>query len=393
MNPRKYSGLKRWNYIQNQRQRGISDEIIARKLGIKLESMRVWLSRNKSKYEQNQSNFGNSEKTPEIDEIIKEKLLLVDNSENQDYFLDTVFGQEFEDKYNDLTQSIISLIVIPEIMKNTKLFKEGFTKDTLFENLQALINQADLSEEEDEQAVSLVEEIEGLWDTGMVKLEELMSLTSKREEVIENSSVEETDQLDDDKDWIENLDVLNITDRMNGYFVLSLYAYLEMYVMSLIQAVLSKLEPGDIYSGLREFRYTNNPMDGIKGVIKLLGDQAKQDFTHLIKQDSYYQNYKDAFEKLHEIRNKVAHKQPIASYNELMNTFPYLQKSLKEMIAEMNTSYQDIGLPLADDLFKGMVNSIGPAMILVELSKFCLKYLIIVESFVTSRSAISIDNH
>lgn len=370
-----YRGKKRWNFIVDQREKGIQDEKIAAEIGITVDSMRVWMSRNKDVYATHLTKpvASTSSLIPLI-ERINQRVALTDQNEKSINILQTDFGEEFEDKFLDLKGSSLLFAFFPVVYQSQLKFTQGNFFEELLDTLDVTIKGANISNQKREKALNLYKEIKELWHEGESKFNELNELLS------DPNTKEST--IPEEPGNNKQIESLNITERVNAYFVLSLYTYVEIYLMALIQYIATTLDPREFMLIINKIQNIGTISDLLNISIEMLGDQAVSKFTSIINGKIEFQNFRNSIVALVRLKDNIAHKEPLATNQEILELFPYLEKTVTKRTTELLNQQNNSGVPIFDNLMDQVFEALQPAILLDELGGIIFKMIIMTETFV-----------
>ena len=190
----------------------------------------------------------------------------------------------------------------------------------------------------------------------------------------------ELDKTIQDFDVEEFLEKLNLLPRMISYFVLTLFAYLEIYSKSLYQYAISKISVDQIYDFTRVVKVHNNPKTLTQSILDFFKTEEGIGLFAGLKtlKDDKFNVFFDTLEEFIKIRNQLAHRKPLTSILELKNKFPELDERAKiiydKEVKRLTEEDKEFLASLLEDFSKfGFIS---------EISKSCFTYIMIIDNFV-----------
>lgn len=186
-------------------------------------------------------------------------------------------------------------------------------------------------------------------DLGMHEIQVLNSILKDFNSVLKNKTIPK--EIEDDvqeTDIQELIQRISALQRINAYFIMSLYALIDFYTKGLI------IELTSIISQERAYKYSQkmpkaskNPVNAIKLVINeldLIYPDTRKTLDEIIK-TKQWQIHKEAFNNLKEIRHTTAHQIPIISYKTLCENFPYYQEAVLKQLGELRGEFKNMQFP------------------------------------------------
>ena len=316
-----------------------------------------------------------------IKEIISQKLKILDAKESKnkteeigfpliyDSF-SSKFGRNLEEKCRDLTLFTETSMLLISIIKKRDKFQK-----TIYKLMEGALKMS-LEEEDDSEAKQFAEAIEPFKSF-------LFSKDSS------DSDNKESDLLSE-----KGMQELKIVQRCSAYYVLALYAYIDVYLEDLFEMYFKKKFPEDENNLLDKFPYKR----GVKERVKYLSQFIKKELPELF--DEFYKNYdgvndKLAFELLIDTIHLVAHKNPLPELNKLRSKFKQHYKKAKNhrdvLIKEISTkdflmNDEDGKNQIPDDIKKSIskfiniiFKDIHLAFFFLEVGLSCIRYLALIE--------------
>lgn len=188
--------------------------------------------------------------------------------------------------------------------------------------------------------------------------------------------------IDSDKNLDEIISkILNI---INSYYFLALYAYIDLYSMSLYKFIISQLEEDELYETVIGFNAMENPSKRIWSIKKTLNVIDDEKFDELRNG----RTWKESFEMLIELRNFIAHRDPKLRISLLEERFPRALKSkAKKQIKKVFNHQAFIQL---DNQVLSKIKEITESYLLTlfllkEIGKECYGYLALIDNLIDNK--------
>jgi hypothetical protein len=247
-------------------------------------------------------------------------------------FFRTNFGQEFEENYDDLLVFSGVVSILPGLMNTVEFFLRGLFQGDIFAKAEKMITEdTTKSLEEKNNEIKLIDEQKKYFQS-------LFSARKHENELLPDKSldtdaVDKTDQnqaitneeqvqaatQEDMSKVFDGWQKLKLLQRITAYFTLTLYAYIDVYSVSLFQHVVARIEPEELYDYLLDFNVKKNPEKQINHVLKKIG--LSQALGTLLA-DCSWKIYKKELRALIDIRNIIAHRKPMTDIAEIREKFP-----------------------------------------------------------------------
>ena len=299
------------------------------------------------------------------------------------------YGIDFYTDFNDLIE-VIYLYMLP---KAIGVFQNEINKIKSLEQAQLkildfinqILNLDEQSGKKRKQINEFMSKIEN-------KTNETITLLKKECEDYENifnelnsltESTESTNNSDDEKgDTItEIMDKMNLYQRMNAYFVLALYAIIDIYCLLFYQDSLSKCPKDQLYHTLN--RKKANPIESLNAGLDI---HKKKDFNlkkireKIIKKLGW-EIHQESFINFKDIRRIPAHQRTVLTLEELKEKFPKQQKVAEEIYNQVIEELDETVLPpiILKPLLEG-IEDLKIGLYLREIGNSCLRYLVLNES-------------
>lgn len=326
----------------------------------------------------------------DIEEIIIQKLSILDNEESKNKTEDlrfpliydafnSKFGKNLEEKCRDLTLFIEASMLLISIIKKREKLQQNIHK--LFEGGLEM----SLEEEEDSEARQFAEAVEPL--KSFIFSKDSSDSDDKEPDVLSKKGIQE----------------LRIVQRCSAYYILALYAYIDVYLEQLFEKYFKKKIPKDESKFLLNFPERG----GIKKRVKYLSQIIKRELPEQF--DEFYMKYdglndKIAFELLIETRHKVAHKNPLPELNKLRSRFRKHYKKAKEhrdiliegisnfkFFENDEEDHKQLSINMKANmtkLFNLIFKDIHLAFFFLEVGLSCIRYLALIEELARKKYKI-----
>ena len=194
--------------------------------------------------------------------------------------------------------------------------------------------------------VTTISTIPFLLDAGSQLWNQLRERSSKKiqefKEDLEDKYKEEPDKLeairdsfkeDDEEGMIDKIlnyvEKTNLLERINSYFFLTFYTYIDLYLMALLQFVISKIDATEVNGFLDGFRPFSNPAERLKIILRNLELDKKTGSKNLDEILKYVSNLENDIWNFIKLRNSIAHKNPLTAYHTIETNFPTIVKNAK----------------------------------------------------------------
>jgi len=170
--------------------------------------------------------------------------------------------------------------------------------------------------------------------------------------------------------------------RLNSYYFLALFAYIDHYVNSLYKLILSNYSKEDCIDLFDSFRPKGKPKE------ILLKIKEKMDLGEITKINQLPDGepWWESFSSLLNIRHKFAHKEPIARKELLYKNFKRISdnviKDIKSLFVN-NLSNQNIENELISEIQNILKPNFESLIILVQIGKECIGYLAIYDNLIS----------
>ncbi len=241
--------------------------------------------------------------TKTLNERLNEIKKNLDSKPSKFESFQTKFGQEFEENFKDLTGFVTNIGILQFFMETISNIIKNITSKAKKEVRGKMREIVEQSEESPEK----IDEIEK-------KIDEAI----KDDEKKENSFAE----------FFNVLKKENIFDRINSYFFLTFYTYIDLYTISLYQHVISKIDVTKVYDVIDGFKPSSNPSDRLKQILKKL---ELKDKKNLYEKLDLVRNFESDFINFIKLRNSIAHREPLTTYQTIKKNFPKIAKKAKKI--------------------------------------------------------------
>lgn len=183
-----------------------------------------------------------------------------------------------------------------------------------------------------------------------------------------------------------NLDeiISKILNIINSYYFLALYAYIDLYSMSLYKFVISQLEEDELFETVKGFNAMENPGKRIWSIKKTLNVIEDKKFDELRKS----RTWKESFEILIKLRDFIAHRDPKLRVSLLEEKFSSTIKTKAKKQIKKAFDHQAF-IKLDDRVLSKIKEIIEPYLLilflLLEIGKDCYGYLALIDNLIDSK--------
>ncbi len=320
--------------------------------------------------------------------IISQKLALIETEEltnKSKYFgftlldkvLESKFGKKLESKCADLTIFTEAIILLVSIVnKRPKL--EPYYNKLIDEGTEMFLkNDTEKENHEITEAIlTLRPHIFPVFGSAEDK---------KNEDVLSKKGMQE----------------LKIVQRCSAYYILALYAYIDVYLDEYFEKLLKKKIPLEEREKLDGYPKKGGIKDKTKFLLKVMGDKLPEQI------DGFYFDYKGindkaAFDLFLETRNSIAHANPLPKLEKLRSKFrkqykkakekkDYIIDSIVKFDFSDNKDKKKRTEPSSEmkkaftNILNTVLKDIHLAFLFMEISQSCIKYLAIIEEITQFR--------
>ena len=282
-------------------------------------------------------------------------------------YVKTDFGRNFVEKYEDLEDFIIYGTFLPAVFKSYNSYIDYLFSGKLFNYIR---NEKELTEDENKD----LEEFEEILE----KINALIETTEKKGEQ-ENEEQEE----EDFEDVIKKLKPIS---RMIDYFILTLYAYFDVYSMSFFQKTISKIQIEEIYRVMESIKQIRNPKETIQKLLQNLrtdkGVKLSSILDKVLKEVNWGNVY-TVLDTFKDLRDKIAHRKPLTSPEILKEEFKIEKKIVERRIKQVYKNFQKQKIPEElKELFFTLLKELETFILIGELGRSVFKYVFCVDTLV-----------
>lgn len=290
-----------------------------------------------------------------------------DNMENLSMFK-TDFGINFCISYNSLSEYVSCLALSPIVLDIIMNISNSFFTDQGIDFIHKQIEEEkELNTSQKEKSKNIIVEILNLYD----------SLKKTIPSIDFKSDENELKQLE----LIFNQ--FGILKRSLDYFIISLFSYLDLYSMILIQKMISSLGEENIYYAIKNAAQATNPQKNISIALKnipLHKSDAKGLLDYLIE-DEDWQTERRALEEFISLRNRIAHGKPVSCFADIKEKFNQLNKNISKNLDRLINNLNIEKLPFK---FKEIITKndleLHDLIFVIELGKACCKYIALIDN-------------
>jgi hypothetical protein len=177
---------------------------------------------------------------------------------------------------------------------------------------------------------------------------------------------------------------LKMLERSISYFILALYSYFDVYTKYLIRDVTSVYDVDQFYKLFDNMRFSN-PNETLKEFLsKIKDNNVSLNSKVREKLEKYsWQIYQNESVLLSNIRNKVAHRDPIIDIDIILNEFGNLKRRIDERAKNLQKSMKiDPGFEFVENIISFLMNGFKNIFLVQEIGNSLYRYLLIVDHVV-----------
>lgn len=177
----------------------------------------------------------------------------------------------------------------------------------------------------------------------------------------------------------EIIDVISqVIARLNSYYFLALYAYLDLYSLSIYKLIISELDETKIFKLMKNFRVLSNPLAKISQIKRSLNLVVKYE----LNKESKIESWEKDFDKFINQRHSIAHRDPVVEILSLDAEYQEIVKKAKEKsTTKIDELFQDF--KSQKEVYAKIANIFGDILqtlyILMEFGASCFKYLALID--------------
>lgn len=284
-------------------------------------------------------------------------------------YIKSNFGKKFVEKYEDLEEFIVYGTLLPAVFKSYNSYIEFLFSGKLFNYIR---NEKKLSEEE------------------MQDLEQFEEILEKVNTLIETPEKEENaEKKEQEEEGFEDvINKLKPISRMIDYFILTLYAYFDVYSMSLFQETISKIQIEKIYGVMESIRQFRNPKETIQKLLQCLitnkGIKLSNVLEKVLKEADWGNTY-NVLDTFKELRDKIAHRKPLTSPTILKEEFKIEKQIAERKYKKAYKNFQKQKIPEElKELFYSVLKELEIFILVGELGRSVFRYVFCVDNLVYS---------
>jgi len=138
----------------------------------------------------------------------------------------------------------------------------------------------------------------------------------------------------------ETLEEIKLIPRLVAYFVLTIYAYIDVFIDASYNYICEKA-PRKIFPDLsKEFHRSNKIKEQLNSLIRILNKELPGMISKAYRKISITDN-KAAFSCIIKLRNEIAHVNPLPKIDELKKNFSKQYKNAKKALLEFGKKFFD----------------------------------------------------
>lgn len=318
--------------------------------------------------------------------IIQEIKTNIDDIDQNEQKFNSDFGIKFEMNYHDLINSTGLNQIFAELFKQQKVIEKFTTKETLKNLLVSVVNSF-VKEKNKARAMEIICELESTLEATfkdvLELLDEFSSLVQNTENTDSGSQTIEENKEEINKDDIdeeaEKIIYENLIHRLNANFIFSIYTYIDAYAMAFLKYTIFQLPDESFYEIMNSVKNIGTPEKAINSSLKIMDKDYKDFLNKVHKKLPNIEHSRKVFEKLHELRHKIAHREPIVTVEELFEYFPQVVNKANAELEKAKREMQNSGIKEIDDFMDYIFELLLNYFLLIELGKSCFTYLLFLD--------------
>ncbi|MHA1344851.1 MAG: hypothetical protein ACTSVO_07120 [Candidatus Heimdallarchaeaceae archaeon] len=336
---------------------------------------------------------------------------IIENEANSSVFY-SIYGKEYYEDFTDLLE-IGYLFMLPKSIsifqgklnevKNLEQFKE-----IIIALLKQMIDQEKLKGKKKKQAKVIISKLDIKANETITVLKEewkdFKKIIDELNNVTETPELEQKEEVDDIEESTVTgfVEEMKLFQRINAYFVIALYAIIDVYCLVFLQNSMSQCPKDRVYKSLQKITPPpSNPVDSLNTALDIQKTDLlnlKDIRTKLIKKLKW-EVHQESFISFKDIRKVPAHQKTVLSIDEIIEKFPKqhtrAEKQFKQVLKEIDKN----SLPaiIKEPLLEG-IDDLRIGLCLREIGNSCLRYLVLHDAilqhhlyeiqFLTSREKI-----
>ena len=358
-------------------------------------------------------NNSNEKEILNIDDLISEKILdkiklIYSNYKTADDLLNnleecpfvTEFGIDFHDNYIELTQFALfanfmeTAIGFVRVETKDFLSKDSnfFSLDPITEYHKKLIEKTKMSEEQRNKVQNQIKKIEKEYRKYQEKFQQdfkdLDELFPTKKSNTEDQVIKSEEELNQ---YGTDYFLKQIPRKIFSNFILELYAYIDIYTMSLIQFVINIISTENVFNFIKNIlkeRALSNPKDAIKYILGFLRLESNKKVSKMLEEMQEPREWSiddEALSFFIDIRHIFAHKNPFLEIDEMMEMqkFHRYKPIIEKEKEKIKLEEQDVVLEPLEKLVFYMKKMMPYLVFIKELGFSCYRYLCIIDNLIT----------
>ncbi len=316
---------------------------------------------------------------------------IIKNETNFKVFLSD-YGIEFYTDFTDLIE-VGYLYMFPKVInvfqgELNKIKSLDQAKNKILDLVKQLINQGKPKGEKKKKSNEFLSKLKEKADETILiirkELRDFEKIFKELDNIIETPEPEQKEEEIEESSVAEIVNKTNLYQRINAYFVIALYAIIDVYCLSFLQDSLSRCSKDILHESLRKISHTpSNPVESLNtglDVQKKNNINLKEIRKKLIKKLKW-EIHQESFNSFKNIRKVPAHQKTVLSLDELKERFPkqliIAEKLFNQVLKELDN---EIIPPIIKKPLLEGIEDLKIGLYLREIGNSCLRYLVLNEA-------------
>lgn len=280
---------------------------------------------------------------------------------------ETEFGKNFENNCKDLFSFIIVAYSMQLLTSLRKVYEEYIFSEDFFRKAEEQID----------------------FELGGKKKKDALKALSLLRIINQMGTSETKNTNENDLFSQEALQELNIVSRLIAYFVLTLYAYVDVFIEESYCYICEKASREKLTSIIEEFQKSKRIIEKLKSLISSMDKNLPEYISESYKQLSNCDD-KATLAYTLKLRNDIAHANPIPEIDILKKDFTQqwcnAQKTSKKIKEDFFANLPEPKTELERDMLEGadkLLKKFDSLFLIIEIGFSCMKYLALFEKLLT----------
>ncbi|MCK4878019.1 MAG: hypothetical protein KAT03_10550, partial [Candidatus Heimdallarchaeota archaeon] len=298
---------------------------------------------------------------------------------------------DFENNFVMLSHFLIPFMQFPLTLQLSRTIEDTPINEFLKTSEKAIDLAQNINDEQKKMGKRLLNEISERFD----QLFTLFPENKPKEVKINKENQSSTDTIDTNNSEQKEIIEMQGIPRLLACFVFSLYTYMDIYCMSVIQSLICCSLPENLYGIYEQLRSASNPEDSVNIILRsisLLYELEKKELPGImrecLKESHEWRNRKEFFSDYKKLRDRIAHREPVLYIEELEKKTANLSENGKNRIERYKSDMfgkenldkipEDFLKLIVEPFYGNIVNLI----IAMEIGIECITYLALIDRIV-----------